>query len=366
MESDAIGVIALVLVPSLILLVFAIAARAIGGRSVTPRVVQYLPPRGGSVLNDALLTGNDKAAVPAVLIDLAVRRKIRILAAQDKKSPVAIEIEPDARFTPDEIAVLDALLGRDGADSRVRRFSKDKRMLAGKVRTVMRESINRLKQAGLILRERVSWPARTIRVFCVIGALFAVLLVFALSDDPAAVILSLVSIVIFVAAMIVVPSSWRTYTPQSYPVREHLAGLNGYITLAEADRLRFLQSPEGALRTPSGLTASGAELGLPAASGSPNATFALDRLVLNERLLPYAIIFGHSKEWMAELKVNYEEAQSSGLDVVDVTLEVAFDLILLADALGSLVELTGSVGDILDAGGNVFDGIGGLFDAFSA
>jgi uncharacterized membrane protein YgcG len=72
-------------------------------------------------------------------------------------------------------------------------------------------------------------------------------------------------------------------------VRDHLAGLDEYIALAEADRLRYLQSPQGAERTP-------------IAADDPRQV-----LELNERLLPWAVLFGREKQWSAELGRAYEQ-----------------------------------------------------------
>ncbi|MET0725549.1 MAG: DUF2207 domain-containing protein, partial [Leifsonia sp.] len=72
-------------------------------------------------------------------------------------------------------------------------------------------------------------------------------------------------------------------------LRDHLRGLDEYIRLAEADRIRYLQSPQGAERT-------------------PIATDDREQLLrLNERLLPWAVLFGREKQWTAELGRYYEE-----------------------------------------------------------
>jgi uncharacterized membrane protein YgcG len=86
---------------------------------------------------------------------------------------------------------------------------------------------------------------------------------------------------------------WRTrdrVTERGAPVRDHLIGLRDYLQLAEADRIRMLQSPEGAER-------SGPE--------------AAEVLHLYERLLPYAIIWGIEKEWAGVLAMQAERTDAS-------------------------------------------------------
>jgi uncharacterized membrane protein len=70
--------------------------------------------------------------------------------------------------------------------------------------------------------------------------------------------------------------------------KEYLLGLKEYIKLAEADRLKYLQSPEGAK-----------EYG----AYDQNTT----KIKLFEKLLPYAIIFGLEKEWANSFKDIYTQ-----------------------------------------------------------
>lgn len=79
--------------------------------------------------------------------------------------------------------------------------------------------------------------------------------------------------------------SHRVHSPDGAEAREYLAGVREFIRVAEADRLRVLQSYTGAERLP---------------DGSVNVVH------LYEKLLPYAMLFGMVKEWSRVLKVAYE------------------------------------------------------------
>ena len=362
-------VVTVVTIPAAVLLTAAILLRVTGRALPTPRVVEYLPPRNVPILEAALLAGLDKRAVPAALIGMAVDRKIRILAQPDKNAPVAVELQPNAAFTAQDIAVLEALFGPGHSSDRVRRFSKDRRQLSKRVARLTSAVEDHLRRQALLGR-RKAWPMVLIRVGAVLTLLVGTFTLIGAggNGDWAAFWVTMASLGMVIATFFVAPTTWRRYTPESARVREHLAGLNGYITLAEADRLRFLQSPSGALRTASGITAAGLAVGVPAAV-DPALAFELDRLILNERLLPYAILFGHSKEWIAELNMNYQSLAASNLEGIGAVMEVAGDLLLVASAIGNLVELASMVGDAVDAGGAVIEVIGAgaevLSDVFS-
>ena len=75
-------------------------------------------------------------------------------------------------------------------------------------------------------------------------------------------------------------------------VLEHLQGLRDYLALAEADRLRVLQSPEGAQRT----------------RIDPNDDDAVIKLY--EKLLPWAMVWGVEKQWQGVLGQQYAETQT--------------------------------------------------------
>ena len=101
----------------------------------------------------------------------------------------------------------------------------------------------------------------------------------------------------------------RPLTERGREARDHLEGLRLYIRLAEADRLRVLQSPSGALRVDRPAAAPVAVGTEAAASGAPATTALIDPTVvlkLNERLLPYAVLFGLERQWVRELAELYE------------------------------------------------------------
>ena len=94
----------------------------------------------------------------------------------------------------------------------------------------------------------MTWPGVTLTILAYLGMLVeALFIVFALIDgDWPALIATGVALAATIATIIVTPSSWRRFLPPARPKREHLEGLRQYLALAEAERLRVLQSPSGA------------------------------------------------------------------------------------------------------------------------
>lgn len=355
-----IAVILVAIVPAFLIFGLGIVARAIAAQRVTGRIVQYAPERGSTVLRDALLAGVDRRAASAALIDLAVKRKVRLLAGgRSKREPIGVELVPGATFALEELELLDALFGPDHTHGRVRRFSADRRALAG-LRAMVSDAEHALARDGLIAERRTTWPGMTLTVLAYLGMFVEALLIVVtlINADWPALVATLIALAATIATIVVTPSSWRRFLPAARPRREHLDGLRQYLALAETDRMRVLQSPSGAeLRaTDASTTPSGADL-----AAEPVARFHL-----HERLLPYAVLFGLEREWMAQLRLEHEALERSNLDTLVDAIDVTADIATALDAAGGAVELVAAVGDLFDAGGAALEGVGNLFEALSS
>ncbi|WP_448811299.1 DUF2207 family protein [Agromyces bauzanensis] len=354
------AVIWVAIVPAFLILGLGIAARAVAAQRVKAPVVQYAPERGSTVLRDALLANADRRAASAALIDLAVQRKVRLLASGAKREPIGVELVPGAALTADEKRLLEALFGPEHTHTRVRRYSADRRALAGRLRSVTQRAEDALAREGLIAEHRTSWPSVTLMLLAYLGILVeALFIVFALvgADWPSlsATILALAATI---ATIIVTPPTWRRFLPPSRPRREHLEGLRQYLALAEADRMRVLQSPSGAELRQTDVATAG--------STADAADAAVARFHLHERLLPYAVLFGLEREWIARLRLEHDTLEDSGLGLLVDAIDVTADIALALEAAGGAIELVAAVGDLFDAGGSLLEGVGGIFEGFSA
>lgn len=356
------GAVLFGLLPALILLALAIVARARAAQRVPSGGPRFAPADGATVMFDALLVDADRRAVAASLIDLAVRRKIRMLTdagepgSRARRAPVGVELVEGASFTPDELTLLEALFGPDHAPGRVRRFSADGRALRRRLRDLLGATEARLAAAGLIRPGRRTAPVVLLRLASWILMIVDVVLFGAAlaadggAGDGAAFAVSFGAFFVALAALLVTPSPWRRFLPPSQPLRAHLTGLREYIALAEAGPLRFLQSNEGAeLRDDVSADAGEARL---------------QRYLLNERLLPYAVLFGLERSWIRVLKT--ESADLTALEGVEGVLEVTAAILQVIEIAGGVVQLVGAVGDLTDAAGGVIEVVGGVFDAVSS
>lgn len=118
--------------------------------------------------------------------------------------------------------------------------------------------------------------------------------------------------IILVIASFVMPAK----TAKGVAVKEQLLGLKDYMKLAEADRIKTLQSPQGAEKTP------------------VDTKNKKEVLKIYEKLLPYAILFGLENEWAKVLAPLYEQSPEwfSGNN--------AFNAIMFSHAISGLQTST--------------------------
>lgn len=337
----------LVLAAALLLTATVVARRT----AQPPRslIVEYLPLRGARVIDDALLAGRERRAAAAALLDLAVRGRVRVLtetAPKRKRPTIAIEIPQPEALGRDDLVLIDALFA-SGRGKR-RRLSKHRDETAFRVRDLIRRHASELRRAGLLASDGVAGPVlmQTGMVVLLIAA--AVALIAFLAGGLLLGILSTASVALLVAEIVVAARiTPRRFTAGATARRTHLDGLRQYMRLAEADRLRTLQSPLGAVGLPAG----------------PEGDAV--RLKLNERLLPYAVIFGMEREWTKVIAVDYGALDAEVLAGLGGVAQSAADILSAAGALGDIVDIVGAIGSVVDAAGAAFDAaglLGGLFD----
>ena len=292
----------------------AIVVRILRWRSHPGRgtiIAQYEPPEGVSAMVASDLVGHPEKGVTATILERAVDGEVRIIETGRKKYSVEfVGGEPgDAHAR----SIVSALFGGHPVPGAKRQLKSTDTSLARRLLSLRQTVMKGVVRSGLRRR-----PDPVLRAVLPLGAIGAATLsvvfgVMALDDHrgggwPA--LLFIVAIIAAVATVFVV-ANVRPLTERGRELRDHLEGLRLYIRLAEADRLRVLQSPSGALRVDRPAVASAAAPGgTGTAAGVTTATAgALDPAVvlkLNERLLPYAVLFGLEREWSRELAALYE------------------------------------------------------------
>jgi len=260
-------------------------------------VAEYLPPEGMSLLDAAILTGRKSRAVASQLVDFAVRRVVTIIEVPggwfSLRSTWRLRLESALGVEGEENSLLTyffpGLVGGDEHTLTAQNTSLSKRILS---------QLGRITKSVETRGWRRSIPGRhsglvsLAEVLATVGAFVSVV---NLTDEGRGNgdALFLVIPLTFVTFTIVATCLYRQpLTEKGAELVDHIKGLDLYIRLAEADRLRVLQSPQGALREP------------------VDATSRDERLKLVERLLPWAVLLKHEREWAKELGEFYPDGQS--------------------------------------------------------
>jgi uncharacterized membrane protein YgcG len=246
-------------------------------------VPEYLPPKDMHVLLAANILNKNNHAVTAQLIDLAVRHHIKIYEADTrgnwfrKKRTYELELTKGTNtLTHEERQLVHIIFGQEAAVGQRVTIELLRAKLYKQSAALLKEVKHKAETAGYFAdrahqRRRFHWVG---------GILVAAGILLLL---PGALIAGIVTLI--------VASSWRPFTQKGVEQRDYLKGLRMYMKLAEAERLKQLQSPEGAAR---------------GAAVDPGDKKQLVKLY--ERLLPYAILFGMEKEWVKELAPLYEQS----------------------------------------------------------
>lgn len=267
-------------------------------------IAEYAPPPRIDALESAVLLGKTTKAIPAEVLEQAVVGSIRIEEAGRKLfgglKLKAVLLDP-ARADGDGLLLLQGLFPTMVPGDEYEFGSNDTR-LSSAARRIIKAAERELDTRGL--RRRVPsgarfWPMLGAIVFGILTIVFGFLALGAYVDAAIPVLLMIPAFVmIFVVAGLV---SRKPLTAAGAETRDHLKGLQVFIEWAEADRIRMLQSPQGAERI--ALDDSGARVD----PANPR-----QMLRIYETLLPYAVVFGQEEEWAEHLAVLYDQTGVPG------------------------------------------------------
>ncbi|GGI47871.1 uncharacterized membrane protein YhaH (DUF805 family) [Agromyces flavus] len=262
-------------------------------------VAEYEPPEGLSLMEAADLVRAPGKGITATILAEAVAGRLRVVETGRKKYAVELvggvdDGERDAQ------SVLRALFGSHAPRGSRHDLKSRDSTLATELQSLRRWVRSRVSKEGLRRRPDLGWRV-LLAVAAIVAATLAVLFgIIALDDRMGGAWpwLTLGVGVIGALATLWIVAGVRPLTERGRALRDHLEGLREFIRLAEADRIRMLQSPSGAERVPSadGRAAS------PAPGVDPEQV-----LRVTERLLPYAVLFGQEREWSDELAALYAE-----------------------------------------------------------
>lgn len=255
-------------------------------------IPQYTPPTDLNVMVAAYLSGQPERAFAAQIVSLAVRKKVRLLDhPADSTAPFEVELLDATELDDIETQVVKAVFGEGLEVGRRVPLGSTNRTLGGRLTGVYRSVDKQLKSQGLQgpARPTVLWS-----ILCVLSIAVVVLAGFDTLRRFAEGYLAELGIVAGIVAFFGATATFgrrstvATLSSKGREKNDYLLGMRDYMQLAEADRIRVLQSPEGAERV--------------------NVDDRTEMVKLYERLLPFAVIFGIEQQWSEELSVRAVEA----------------------------------------------------------
>lgn len=273
-------------------LVASIVSRVRAGGGAKGRGViipQYTEPEGIDILQSAQLLGRSTSAIPAAVVRLAVRKNLRILAypVEQGAAPYTLQYLGDGGTDVLDRAVLTALFGRTRDAGELREYGTYDSALGVRLNKLATEARASLLADGF-QRKPTGTGFGFLMVLAQMVVGFAALITIAVSGevfDDASPLALLALPGTFFAGIIAFALALRPVqlTEKGREARDHLEGMKLYLTVAEQDRLRMLQSPQGAERIDVGND--------------------LELVKLYERLLPWAVVWGVEDQWMRELAI---------------------------------------------------------------
>jgi len=277
---------------SLSALAAAIVSRVRAGTSAKSRgaiVAQYSEPEGIDIVQSAHLVGRPASGIPAAVVRLAVRKNLRILAyaVDEGGAPYTLQYLGDDRADALDLALLDALFGTDRVAGALTPYGEYDSALAVSLDALSTSAASSLEPQGFRRKppgRGFGWlmlAAQWLLQALAFGAIVVSTGLF-LNVSPLAFVSLLVAFLAGFAAFGLAIRPLQL-TEKGRAAKDHLEGLKLYLTVAEEERLRVLQSPQGAERVDVGDN--------------------LQLVKLYEKLLPWAVVWGVEDQWMRELAV---------------------------------------------------------------
>jgi len=271
-------------------------------------VAEYLPPKNVDVAVSAVIIKSESTWIAATFIDLAVRHNIKIIENKKgifKRSVYTLQYVSNGGLDTIEQCVIDTLFGfADIGASRELDSSKPDYNLTIALKAIYSKANTNAKSDGYYEDDKKleSTMKKMIIVMTILG------------------LLSILSIFGFIAGIIgttigsLIKASTTPLSVKGRELLDYLEGLKLYIKVAEEDRIKMLQSPQGANKV------------------SIDIGDSAKMVELYEKVLPYAVLFGNEKEWAKVLGKFYDQQgmQPSWFSGSDM-----FNAVLFSSALSS-------------------------------
>lgn len=264
---------------------------------------QYQPFKNVTVAEaEKICLHSTKSSKVATLLELAVSHKIQIVKTEKsgvigKKNEWKIKVLNDTDLTKPQTIILKILNGGSmpakGEEFKIKSQSYSS-SLASLSRSYPEASENLLKSKKYLEVEhkKNNYVIIPIVYFFLHVMLIGVALLAVLGPIKkylyGEICFGAMFVIDFIGifASVIIAGKLKDYTRYTFSgldLANYYEGLKLYISMAEKDRIKFLQSVKGADKTGTGI------------------------VKLYEKLLPYACLFGEEKSWMNELNKYYEQ-----------------------------------------------------------
>ncbi len=291
------------------------------GRGRPTVIAEYTPPKDLDVVTSAILLGRTSRGAAAQFVDLAVTRRIRIIETPAtgwfaRGTSYLLELIDATGLDGPPLALARALFGYQLAPGTGYQMSSRDSTLSAQVQSVIMMATSSLTQEGYRKRGIAKHGVLPMlaALAATIGSVFFGITMLADSVGGGWPILLWAPPIVGLLIVIGIIGR-KPLSDKGAERRDHLRGLELYIRLAEADRLRMLQSPTTAERE---------------AVSTSDPRQVID---IYEKLLPYAVVFGLEKQWAAELARYYVDTTPDWYTGTN-----AFNAGVFASSIGSLTS----------------------------
>ncbi len=281
------------------------------GRGVI--VPQYEPPKSLNTLTaDFILKEQMRGkAISAMLIDEAVKRRMTIIEIPkkgifgSKDYELRMEIEP-SQFSDETLEVINLLFdsqiskGSSVKLSEIRSRSRADQDMYKKWKKIEKNIAQKLTVLGYFIKDPVKvkksyklWAS--LPFYLGFGLMISSSFLSTYNDYLVILAVGLgAGLLLAGIAMFAFSFIMPARTLAGVEARDEILGLKEYIKLAEADRLKYTQSPDGAEKVKD--------------DSSVDTNDPKWKIKLFEQLLPYALLFGLEKDWAKQFDGIYKDA----------------------------------------------------------
>lgn len=321
----------------LIYLAFTKFRSAKTNKSVAP---QYAPPKDISLFESAVLTKTSPKAITAMIIKMAINGNLRII----ERAKTGILSRGKAYYlyknNSNNLTDVETITFNN-----IFKHGKNEVKISSLGANFAGETYYYAKTTAIQKDDRFYTKISRIDVGIILALSILVFLsvLFGLGalDGVVSSLFSCLGILIVLSTINIIFSvillSLHPLNASGAEIKNYLDGLKMYMKLAETERIKFLQSVEGAERL-----------------NENNGSRVVE---LYEKLLPYAILFGLEKTWLDVLSVQYGDSNPDWY-----TGTTAFNAAVFARSIGSISSSINSytaASSSSSGGGGGFSGGGG-------